>query len=103
MPSEEARAKEREAKLDRKELAKDPHFSDRVPRASRLGSPCSFTFKYLPNIIREFCTHVAVGDACALRASGSYVKNFLCSLSTDSRYAGVWWGHRGMVCGRRST
>jgi len=28
----------------------------------------SFTFKYLPNIIREFCTHVAVRDTFALTA-----------------------------------
>jgi outer membrane protein insertion porin family len=38
----------------------------------------SFTFKYLPNIIREFWTHVAVGDACALSASVAHVSNLLC-------------------------
>jgi hypothetical protein len=28
----------------------------------------SFTFKYLPNIIQKFCTHVAVRDTFALTA-----------------------------------
>ena len=46
----------------------------------------SFTFKYLPNIIREFDTHVAVGDTCALSASVSHVRNLLCALRACSRY-----------------
>jgi len=38
----------------------------------------SFTFKYLPNIIRKFCTHVAVRDTFALTAWASHVCNLLC-------------------------
>ena len=46
--------------------------------SSRIMCAVSFTFKYLPNIIQKFCTHVAVGDACALSASVSPVRNLLC-------------------------
>jgi len=38
----------------------------------------SFTFKYLPNIIQKFCTHVAVRDTLALTAWASHVRNLLC-------------------------
>ena len=71
-----------------------PNRPSRESRYSRVRSPSapimwavSFTFKYLPNIIREFCMHGAVGDACALSASGSHVRNLLCTLITCSRYA----------------
>jgi len=38
----------------------------------------SFTFKYLPNIIQKFYTHVAVRDTFALTAWVSHVCNLLC-------------------------
>ncbi len=38
----------------------------------------SFTFKYLPNIIQRFYTHVAVWDTLALTAWASHVRNLLC-------------------------
>ena len=45
---------------------------------ARIMWAVSFTFKYLPNIIQKFCTHVAVGDACALSASVAHISNLLC-------------------------
>ena len=38
----------------------------------------SFTFKYLPNIIREFCTHVAVDDTFSLSGSAAHVSKLRC-------------------------
>ena len=38
----------------------------------------SFTFKYLPNIIQKFYTHVVVRDACVLTAWASDVGSLLC-------------------------
>ncbi len=37
-----------------------------------------FTFKYLPNIIQKFYTHVAVRDMFALTTQVSHVRNLLC-------------------------
>jgi len=44
---------------------------------ARIMWAVSFTFKYLPNIIRKFCTHVAVRDTFALTAWVSHVRNRL--------------------------
>ena len=53
-----------------------------VPRSASVRCPCankmwaiSFTFKYLPNIIQKFCTHVAVRDTFALTAWASHVSS----------------------------
>jgi hypothetical protein len=47
----------------------------------------SFTFKYLPNIIQRFCTHVAVRDSCALTAGTSHVSSLLYDILTRVQYA----------------
>ena len=45
--------------------------------SSRIMCAVSFTFKYLPNIIQKFCTHVAVRGTCALTAWVPHVSNLL--------------------------
>ena len=83
----------------------------RLPRSSckccdepaRIMWAVSFTFKYLPNIIREFCTHVAVGDACALSALASHASNLSTAISRHPSIRGVWLGQRCRVCGHSQT
>ena len=85
-----------------KEFARDasPTLALNVP-PRRLRGPAriimwviSFTFKYLPNIIQKFCTHVAVRDTFTLTAWASHVSNPLPLSSHASRMRRVCLSQR---------
>ena len=66
--------------------------------SARIMRAVSFTFKYLPNIIQQVCTHVAVRDTFALTAWASQVCNLLAAIITRASDASCVSGRAG--CGK---